>query len=63
MIVSFKWTAPDGEIVSAYSWIYQSFFASWLSPINASLAFAVTYTLLWMIPLGLLYRKRIFIKV
>ena len=58
-----KWTTADGTIIDLKSWIYQNIFLSWLSPINASLAFAITYILLWLIPMTFLYRKKIFIKV
>ncbi len=44
-------------------WIYRSIFASWLSPINASLAYALCYVLLWLGVMTILYRRRIFIKV
>jgi predicted acyltransferase len=43
--------------------IYETAFASWLAPRNASLLFAVTFVLFWAGILGVLYRKRIFIKV
>jgi len=32
-------------------------------PMNASLAYAVSYTLLWMGVFYVLYRKKIFLKV
>jgi predicted acyltransferase len=40
-----------------------SFFGSWLSPINASLAFAITFVLICFFVMWLLYRRRIFIKI
>ncbi|MDB4877149.1 MAG: hypothetical protein JWM41_3595 [Gemmatimonadetes bacterium] len=43
--------------------IYQSAFASWLDPVNASLAFAITFVLFWFTVLYVLYRKKIFFKV
>ncbi|HEY5060317.1 MAG TPA: hypothetical protein VII52_02225, partial [Gemmatimonadaceae bacterium] len=43
--------------------IYEGGFASWLDPINASLAFAITFVLLWFAILYVLYRKKIFFKV
>ncbi len=33
------------------------------TPFNASLYFAIVYTLLWLAVTALLYRKRIFIKI
>jgi predicted acyltransferase len=43
-------------------WIY-NFFGSFLSPINASLAFAITFVLVCFFFMWLLYRRRIFIKI
>jgi len=44
-------------------WIYQRAFASWASPINASLAFAISFVLVWLVLMWILYRRRIFLKV
>ena len=49
--------------VSLKTWIYENLLASWLSPVNASLAFALLYTTLWLAAMSVLYRRRIFIKV
>jgi predicted acyltransferase len=38
-------------------------FGGWLSPLNASAAFAVSYMLLWMAAFWPLYRKKIIIKI
>jgi predicted acyltransferase len=52
-----------GKPIALQSAIYQSMFASWLTPVNASLAFAVTFVLFWYAILYALYRKQIFFKV
>jgi predicted acyltransferase len=52
---------PDGP--SLYGWIYQTLFRSWAGDYNGSLAFAIAYVALWLGAMGLLYRRRIFIKV
>jgi predicted acyltransferase len=52
-----------GERVPLQSAIYQSLFASWLTPVNASLAFALCFVGLWFCILLGLYRRRIFLKV
>ena len=44
-------------------WIYERLFASWLSPINASLAYAICFVLVCLFFMWLLYRRRIFIKI
>jgi len=55
--------SSGNEHIPLYTWIYENLFATWLSPINASAAFAISFILLWLIPLLVLYRKRIFIKI
>ena len=52
-----------GKEISLQQWIFNNFFLSWASPINASLAFAVTFILFWLFLMWLLYRKSIYIKV
>ena len=52
-----------GDGLSLQEWIYENFFLSVAAPINASLMFAVSYILLWLFLMWLLYRKRIYIKV
>jgi predicted acyltransferase len=53
----------DGKPIALQACIYKGLFASWLAPVNASLAFAVAFVLLWYGMLGVLYRKQIFFKV
>jgi len=43
--------------------IYRTLFASWLSPVNASLAFALAFVLFWYGVLYLLHRRGIILKV
>jgi predicted acyltransferase len=43
--------------------VYRSVYVPWLEPRVASLAFAVSFVLLWLGVLTLLYRRRIFLKV
>jgi predicted acyltransferase len=52
-----------GARVPLESAIYESLFASWLSPVNASLAFALCFVGLWYGILLELYRRKIFLKV
>jgi predicted acyltransferase len=56
-------TNSDGAKVSLGTWIYQNIFASWASPINASLAFAICFVLVWLGLMWILYSRRIYIKV
>lgn len=51
------------EAVPIQRVIYETIFASWLSPRNASLLFAVTFVLLWLALLWILYRRRVYLRV
>jgi predicted acyltransferase len=53
----------DGKKIPLQAAIYQSMFASWLAPVNASLAFAVMFVMFWFGILYVLYQKKIFFKV
>lgn len=53
----------NGQRIALETWIYQTAFASWLEPINASLAFAVTFVMLWFGILYWLYKRDIILKV
>jgi predicted acyltransferase len=53
---------PEKEI-SLWSYIYQNYYSSWLSPMNASLAFAVTLILFFLVILLQMYKRKIFVKV
>lgn len=63
LIYSIIMVEYGGQRVSLQSAIYQSAFASWLSPMNASLAFAIAFVGFWYAVLALLYRRRIILKV
>ena len=52
-----------GAKVPLQTAMYRSMFASWLSPVNASLAFALCFVGLWFGVLYVLYRRRIFLKL
>jgi predicted acyltransferase len=54
---------PQGEEVSLQRWIFDNLFLSWAEPVNASLAYAVSFILLWLFLMWLLYRRGIFIRV
>lgn len=48
---------------SAYHWIFENVFHSWLGPYNASLAFALFMVLINTAIAWVLYKKKIFIRV
>ena len=53
----------SGDSVVLQRVIVDNLFLSWLSPQNASLLFAICVVLFWMLPLWILYDKRIYIKI
>lgn len=54
---------PEGKGISVQKWIVDNIFLSVFEPINASLAYAISFILLWLFFMWLLYRKGIYIKV
>jgi predicted acyltransferase len=66
MTIKEWWNLPrtDGTTgANLQTYIYQHAYASWLSPVNASLAFAICFVLLWLGLMAILYKKKIYIKV
>lgn len=55
--------AAAGSEISLQGWIFGNIFQPIASPAGASLLYAVSFILLWLFVLWLLYRKKIFIKV
>ncbi len=58
-----KVTGAEGKEISLQKWIFDTFFLSVASPINASLAYAICFILFWLFLMWVLYRKKIYIKV
>jgi predicted acyltransferase len=58
-----KVSDAEGKSISLQKWIFDSLFLPFASPINASLMYAVSFILVWLFLMWLLYRKQIFIKV
>ena len=52
-----------GGNLSLHAWGYQYGFASWMQPVHASLAYAITIVFLNLGIVGLLHRKRIFLRI
>jgi predicted acyltransferase len=63
LIYSIFKVSSDGKPIPLETWIYQTVYASWLAPRNASLLFAITFVLVWLGILWVLYRRRIFVKL
>ncbi len=56
--------APEaGKEISLQQWVFNNAFLSWASPVNASLAYAICFILVWLFLMWILYRKNIHIKV
>lgn len=58
-----KVNQADGTMINAREWMYESFFTPYFSPVNASLAGAITFILIWLGILWWMYNKKIIIKV
>ncbi|MCP9494870.1 MAG: DUF5009 domain-containing protein [Pyrinomonadaceae bacterium MAG19_C2-C3] len=58
-----KFADVTGKQVTLKSFLYESVFTPLASPLNASLAYAICYVLVWLGLMWILYRKQIFIKV
>jgi predicted acyltransferase len=56
------YSIPVGD-TSAYHWIYENVFNTWLGPYNASLAFAITIVLINLSVAWWLWKRKIFVKV
>ncbi|HUS09579.1 MAG TPA: DUF5009 domain-containing protein [Pyrinomonadaceae bacterium] len=55
---------PWGEgKISLQGWIFEKLFLSWASPINASLAYAICFILVWLGLMWILYSRKLLIKV
>ncbi len=63
LAILWKVPHPASQLISMKTFLYQNIFATWLNPVNASLAYAVCYLLIWFILAYVLYYKKIFIKV
>ncbi len=63
VLTEIKLPRLDGSAGDLKYFIYERVLASWLSPVNASLAFALSYVLIWWLLMLVLYRRKIFIKV
>ncbi len=59
-LIELPWGATK---ISSQGWIFQKLFLPWASPVNASLAYAIAFILLWLGLMWILYSRKIFIKV
>ncbi|HYJ90227.1 MAG TPA: hypothetical protein VEV84_02880 [Pyrinomonadaceae bacterium] len=54
---------PEGKGISIQKWIVDNIYLAIFDPINASLAYAISFILFFLFLMWLLYRKGIYIKV
>jgi len=57
-----KWPSDEG-VITLKTWLMNTLFLPWLSPVNASLAYALCFVFLSYLAMYYLYIKHIFIKV
>jgi predicted acyltransferase len=53
---------PDATI-SPLGYVYKYFYATWLSPVNASLLYALTLVFIFFLILKWMYKKKYFVKI
>ena len=63
LLIAVKVPGPDGKPHSLWTTLYRALFDRFADPRLGSLFFALAYLAIWVAVFGLLYRKRIFVKV
>jgi predicted acyltransferase len=63
LILAVKLTGPDGKPRSLYATIYRTVFDRFADARLGSLLFSLAYLAIWVAVFGLLYRKRVFVKI
>ena len=58
-----KVSGVDGKQISLQKWIFDNVFLPLAQPINASLLYALTFIVVWLFLMWILYKKGIYIKV
>lgn len=60
-VISFK--AADGHTISLHDYLYLYGFATWASPLNASLFFAIAFVLLMYLVAWVMWKQKWFVKI
>lgn len=63
MLGAYRVTGSDGQPMALQKWIFDNIYLSIAQPVDASLMYAISFILVWLLLMWLLYRKRIFIRV
>jgi predicted acyltransferase len=61
--IDFEFEGAGGQAETLHGWLYNIFFVPYMSPKNASLAFAVFFVALILMLVWPLYHKKIFVRV
>jgi predicted acyltransferase len=56
-------SSSGGHTITVREWLFQTLFAPLASPVNASLLYAIAYTLLMYAVAYVMYRRRWFVRV
>ncbi len=62
LLIAVQVATADGP-VSLWTWIYDRAFVPWAGPLNGSLAFAVTFVLLWLAIMAVPYRRGWYLRL
>ena len=63
LLTLIKWTGADDKAVTLKGWLYQTLFTPYLSPVNASLAFALSFVAVFFVLGWAMWRKKWFVKI
>jgi len=63
MLGAYRVTGSDGQPVALQKWIFDNIYLSIAQPIDASLMYAISFILVWLFLMWLLYRRKLFLKV
>lgn len=63
MLGAIRVSGGEGQRISLHTWIFDNIYLSVAQPVDASLAYAVSFILVWLFLMWLLYRKSIYVKV
>lgn len=63
MLGAYRVAGADGQPVSVQKWIFENIYLSIAQPVDASLMYAISFILVWLFLMWLLYRRKLFLKV
>ncbi len=63
MLGAYRVAGAEGKPVSLQKWIFDNMYLSIAQPIDASLLYAISFILVWLFLMWMLYRRQVFIKV